>query len=233
MTAHWSALVVATIGSLPAAQLTAVGAASEPFIVRHWPELLFTVIGVLLPVVWSVASSLIRFANVYVNPTRHPERALVGIWFVYHFSRHESKELMRSERWEMKFTWRGQIAVRTSDEQMADLIYKGWLEEVDAAQMTCRMRGVLHHEEFFIRIIYPIPARGETTFGLHVGENFDHDLFSTLYLFTRERLSGGTAARRLRRKLAESARLGLNGIVLHSGGTVAENTGHGRVDADD
>jgi hypothetical protein len=207
----------------------AAHAVSEPFIVRYWPELLFTVIGALLPVAASVAWSLVRFVNVYANPTRHPERALVGDWFVYHFSRQESKEFMRSERWVMKFTWRGQIDVRTSDEQIADLIYKGRLEGADATQMTCRMRGVLHHEEFFIRIIYPIPGRRETTFGLKVGENFDHDLFSTIYLFTREQLSTSTAALRLRRKLEESTGPGANGIILHSRGTITAEPGKPQV----
>lgn len=190
---------------------------SETFLDRYGPELLLTLVGALLPFAAQALWALFRYLRVLINPARHPETALLGSWSVYHFSRREDQPLMRSEQWQLKLNWRGRIVVQTSDAQMAKLIYKGTLEDTDTAQLTCRMRGALHHEEFYVRIVYPIPSDRESTFGVKVGENFDHDIYSTLYLFSREPLSRSVAGKRLRQKIDQCLRPEFNGLVLRPG----------------
>lgn len=203
------------------ALFVAAPAGSGTFVERYWPELIFTLVGVVLPFAAQASWALFRFVRVLFNPARHPETALLGIWSVYHFSRREEQPLMRSEQWQLKLNWRGHIVVRTSDVQMAKLIYKGTLEDTDTVHLTCRMRGALHHEEFYVRIIYPIPSDRENTFGVKVGENFDHDIYSTLYLFSRETMSHSAAAARLRRKIDQCLRPEFNGLVLKPGDQAA------------
>lgn len=209
-------LFAVTAGLLPA-EVKLAHAAAKGFIARHWPELLFAVVGALLPAIARICWLLIRFVRVRVKPARHPETGLLGTWFAYHFSRRDNRPLLRSERWQMKLNWRGEIAVTTSDDEMPKLIYKGTLEGIDSVNLLCRLHATLHHEELFIRIIYPIPSGHEATFGLNVGENFDHHVYSTLYLFSRDELSSRSAATRLHRKLHQSTEPGLNGMVLHDG----------------
>lgn len=211
----WMASI--TVNALLAAGQTG----SETFIDRYWPELLFTLVGAFLPFAAQALWALIRFVRVLIEPTRHPETALLGSWSVYHFSRREEKQLMRSEQWQLKLNWRGRIVIRTSDAQVAKLIYKGRLEDTDTAQLTCRMRGALHHEEFYVRIVYPIPSNHESTFGIKVGENFDHDIYSTLYLFSRQALSHSVASKRLRQKLDQCLRPEFNGLLLRPGDRAA------------
>lgn len=217
MASSWSTQsFVAVVGLLPATGRGA-HAAAEPFIARYWPAMVFTMVGALLPVVARVAWSFARFVRIRLNPSRHSETGLLGTWFVYHFSRRDDRPLMRTERWQMKLNWRGQIVVNTSDDQMTELIYKGKLEDIDSVHLKCRMKGARHHEECYIRIIYPIPSDRHSTFGLFTGENFDHDVFSTVYLFSRDPLTPAVASTRLRRKLQQSTEPGLNGIVLYPG----------------
>lgn len=187
------------------------------FFVENWVLLIFAFLGACLPAAANAVVAAFQYARVRFNPSKHPATALLGKWSVYHYSRRDGRPILRAETWQMRLNWRGSIAVRTTDPQMKNLIYAGELNGLASAHLTCRMHGCQHSEEFYVRILYPIPSDEEATFGIKVGENFDHDVFSTLYLFSRRPLSPQVSSRRLRDKLRHSLSPELHGILLRSG----------------
>jgi hypothetical protein len=155
-----------------------------------------------------LADRIARFTVVLLSAIFFPNRqldTLLGNWSVYHYSIRNGEVILRTEQWTIKKKrLRKGPWILTSDPVMKDLIYKGELTGISGSDVTCMMQGVRHTEEFYVRILYPIPSDQTLTYGLKVGVNFDREVFSTIYLFSRNELSETNVKNRLDASLSNA-----------------------------
>jgi len=166
------------------------------FIAEH-SNLFWAIIGAIMGV---LADRFARFGSTLFSAIFFPNRqldTLLGNWWVCHYSIRNGEEILRTEQWTVKKRLSKGPSIVTSDPAMKDLIYKGELMSISGSDVTCTMHGDRHTEEFYVRILYPIPSDQTITYGLKVGVNFDRQVFSTIYLFSRKKLLETDVKRRL------------------------------------
>lgn len=191
------------------------------FFSDHWTETLFLLIGSAIPYVVQGLSWCAKVGYGKVRPKSGPADALLGQWYVYHFSRDHAQHLFRKETWKVSRDLHGALKIETSDEERPQLIYAGTIEALGTTHVRCRLSGKLHSEEFYVRIRYPIPSKRGMTYGVKVGENFDHEIFATIYLFSRTDMEMGKANRDVMAKLRHSMDMEKRGIVLMADALIA------------
>ena len=167
------------------------------FLLEHRTEILlgiaFTFFGLFLE---RLARLLERVYRHVRSPQRRME-TLLGQWHVYHYTTRDGENIVRSEVWTISKRIGGLPRIQTQDPKMANLIYHGEVGSVTSHDVTCVMRGHLHEEEFYVRVLYPIPSDRNITQGIKVGVNFDHRVFSTIYLFSRAEMTDQLATSQL------------------------------------
>jgi hypothetical protein len=168
-------------------------------------QIIFLLVGATIPYVVSGMVWTVRLILSRVRARHGPARALIGVWNVYHFSQKEGHTVFRYEIWKIHMNLRGRLAISTQDDRMAGLNYVGYLDAAESGHIICRMRGKGHREEYYIRLAYPIPSDVHLTYGLKVGEDFDHNIFSTMYMFSRRDISIPRARKQLADKLKAAA----------------------------
>lgn len=184
------------------------------FLNDHRADLVFVLLGVAAPYILTTLAIVLKLAIRRALHRHGPEAALLGEWHVFHYSRNNRRTFVRKEVWTITLDIRGRAKIATHDRDMPNLVYIGEIGSVERQHVICRLKGKEHAEEFYVRILYPIPARRDETYGIKVGENFDHELFATIYYFSREECPSPTATRRLNEKLRACMDAANKGIVL-------------------
>src|SRR5713226_4623480 len=133
------------------------------FLAEH-PNFVWAIIGAILGVLAERTAYLIRvlFSAVFF-PSRQLD-TLLGNWWVYHYSIRNGEVILRTEQWTVTNPLGRGPRIVTSDTAMKDLIYKGELTSISGPDVTCTMHGDRHAEEFYVRILYPIPSDQTLTY---------------------------------------------------------------------
>lgn len=193
---------------------TLLAPAEEPFLRQHGDDLVVGLITAAAPYAIYCLYWLGRAVVARIRARHGPEAAVLGEWFVYHYSRRQGEVIFRKECWSIKLRLRGDLWITTTDEKMTSLAYAGTVSTTQSTHIICRLQGTTHHEEFYVRVLYPIPSNDEMTFGIKVGEDFDHQVFSTIYLFSRSDLSMVAARRLLTARLRQCLDVDKRALVL-------------------
>lgn len=152
-------------------------------VISYQTEIVFCVLGAALPYL----ATFSRDALFYFFAGG--DKFIIGAWNTYHFTSENDQIVLRQETWNIYRGLGVRYKITTNDVERPGLIYQGEVVSVDPLNLITRLHGTNHDEELYLRISYPIPSKKTITFGLKIGVTFDNKIFTTMYLFSRAKLS--------------------------------------------
>jgi len=127
--------------------------------------------------------------------------SFLGEWFVYHFTTENKEEIFKEDKYTIRLRLGG-YHVTTHDNNRPDLKYFGKLRKLPDGSLLFRMSGEGFIEEFYLKMKNPIPNAERISLALELGMDFDSRIYSTIYLFSRDRMEETDA----KLKITEKAR---------------------------
>lgn len=158
-------------------------------------------IGLLFSLVFRYFSSIRRYLNTGID-------YLLRDWFIYNISFKNDVEIINKGKWYIRKSILGGITIKISyydDENniIETVKYKGQVYE-ESGSVVVAIKGILHSESVFCRLISPNPSNMSVVYGIWLGKNLDSINTAASLLISQQEMDIETVKEKFKTKFKSS-----------------------------